>query len=42
MAENKALPPNNTKKLRTARTEKYEKGKDIIESELLEVLRLKH
>jgi hypothetical protein len=28
------LPPNSTKKLQTARTEKYVKGKDEMESEL--------
>lgn len=42
MAENKSLPPNNTKKLQTARTEKYVKSKDKMESELREDLRLKH
>jgi len=34
MTENKGRPPNNTKKLQTARTDKYVKGKDKMESEL--------
>jgi hypothetical protein len=42
MAENKGLPPNDTKKLQTARKENNAKGKDKMESELREVLRLKH
>jgi hypothetical protein len=42
MAENEGLTPNDTKKLQTARTEKYAKGKDKMESELTEILSLKH